>query len=182
MAKGDSHITALELAVEQYDLERGPDLPGDQLDLFANKPDASIKAAVETAPVPLVTGQQVERRAGRPPGARNKRTDELGRWYIQQNGGRDPLARCVYISGLPILAPGVLDALARTLGMDRADAARWWAGMVTATLPYLHQRLAQLTVLPVGAPGSNQPILWSIDGGEFVDTSVEPIDGDLIDR
>jgi hypothetical protein len=97
-------------------------------------------------------------RIGRPPGSRNKRTDELSRWYIAQCGRRDPLRRGIEIAGLPILAPGVLAGLARELEMSKADAARFWAGVLAAVLPYCHQKLSQLTVLPAGTPGFGQPI------------------------
>jgi hypothetical protein len=71
------------------------------------------------------------------------------------------LRRGIEIAGLPILAPGVLAGLARELEMSKADAARFWAGVLNSVLPYIHQRLSQLSVLPAGSPGSGQPIYWS---------------------
>ena len=111
-------------------------------------------------------------RRGRRPGARGRRTDELARWYIQRNDGRDPLERGIEISGLPILARGVLEGLAERLGCTRYEAAKFWAGILASTLPFVHQRQAALEVRPNGAPGSNQPILWEMtDDGQLIDIS-----------
>jgi hypothetical protein len=56
----------------------------------------------------------------------------------------------------------VLGKLAQVLGMTRPDAAKWWAGIYAATLPYIHQRLATLTVKPEGSPdGEPVALPWS---------------------
>jgi hypothetical protein len=109
---------------------------------------------------------------GRRPGVRNKRTDELARWFIAQNDGRHPLARTIEIAGLPILAKGVLEGLAERLQMSRADAAKFWAGMNLGSLPYVAQRQSAVEIRPSGAPGSGQPILWQVtEDGELLDAT-----------
>ena len=160
------HKTALELALDAYretEAERRAAAGREgQLGLFAGG-EAGANGdgrAVEPG----------ERRMGRPPGARNKRTDELARWYIGKNGGRDPLERGIEIAGLPILAPGILEGLAARLGCTRFEAAKFWAGVHSATLPFVHQRLAQLEVKPPGALGSGEAVLWTLsERGELID-------------
>jgi hypothetical protein len=168
--QGDSHKTALELALEAW-REVEQERRAVQGDLFAD--------AVENLPE-VVAGESGSepghRGPGRPLGARNRRTDELARFYIAQNDGRDPLQRGIEVAGLPILAKGILEGLAERLGMSRADAAKWWAGILSATLPYVAQRQAQLEIRNPGAPGSGQPILWTLtEEGELID---ETHDGD----
>jgi hypothetical protein len=105
---------------------------------------------------------------GRPPGARNKRTDEAARFYMARFG--DPLARAIEVAALPILAPGVLPELAKVLGCERFEAAKWWAGVLASSLPYSHQRLATLTVKPQGAPdGEPVTLPWSYGEDEVLD-------------
>lgn len=100
------------------------------------------------------------RQVGRPPGARNRRTDQAARIYMGEYG--DPLKRGIEIAAMPILAEGVLSGLARQLGMSRPDAAKWWAGILTATLPYIHSRQASLTIKPDGAPdGDPADLEWA---------------------
>jgi hypothetical protein len=154
------HKTALGLALAAFERDGG-DGP-EQLDLFG----APAPSPIEVQPV--VEGERQALR-GRPPGSRNKRTDELARHYIAQCGGRDPLRRGIEIAGLPILAPGVLAGLARELEMSKADAARFWAGVLNSVLPYIHQRLSQLSVLPAGTPGSGQPIYWGDLGSALIE-------------
>jgi hypothetical protein len=163
------HKTALELALDAYreaEAERRAAAGREgQLALFDDD-EAGEPAALGEGRA----AEPGERRMGRPPGARNKRTDELARWYIGKNGGRDPLERGIEISGLPILAPGILEGLAQRLGCSRFDAAKFWAGVLTATLPYTHQRLAQLEVKPAGALGSGEAVLWTLGArGELLD-------------
>ena len=125
-----------------------------QLDLFGPaEPAQGVQVAV-------ANGQNGQRSPGRPQDARNKRTDEAARFYMARFG--DPLSRGVEIAAIPILAPGVLPELAKVLGMERADAAKWWAGVYASTLPYIRQRLATLTVKPEGSPdGEPIPLPWS---------------------
>jgi hypothetical protein len=54
--------------------------------------------------------------------------------------------------------------------MSRSDAAKWWAGIYSATLPYIRQRLATLTVKPEGSPdGEPIPLPWSYAEDEALD-------------
>jgi hypothetical protein len=167
----DGHKTALELALEAW-REVQVERRGGQGDLFEFAADQS-EVVAEGGSEPGSEVVEVERRArGRPLGARNKRTDELSRWYISQNDGRDPLERGIEISGLPILAKGILEGLAERLGCTRHDAAKFWANILATTLPYTHQRQAAVEVRPPGAPGSGQPILWTLtEEGELIDAT-----------
>jgi hypothetical protein len=135
-----------------------------QLDLFEGS------EAVQSTHVTVVNGQNGQRRMGRPVGARNKRTDEAARFYMQRFG--DLLSRGVEIVAIPILAQNgqVLLELSKVLEMNRADAAKWWAGIYAATLPYIRQRLATLTVKPEGSPdGEPIPLPWSYAEDEILD-------------
>jgi hypothetical protein len=128
----------------------------DQLELFAAGP--------ANGHVTVVNGH---RGPGRPLGARNKRTDEAARFYMARHG--DPLARGVEISALPILANDckVLLELSKILGMTKPDAAKWWLGVYTATMPYTHQRLSTMTVRPEGAP-DGEPVSWTFSDDEII--------------
>ncbi len=160
------HRTALDEALEAFaevQAERAAER-GDQLDLFA-EPTANLPEVAERI---AADGT----RRGRPVGARGRRTDELARWYIQRNDGRDPLERGIEIAGLPILAKGVLEGLADRLGCTRHEAAKFWASILATTLPFTHQRQAALEVRPAGSPGSGQPVLWQVDDdGQLYDAT-----------
>jgi hypothetical protein len=141
----------VEARAEELKREQGENA---QFDLF------EAFGGVQSTQVAVVNGGS--RGPGRPVGARNKRTDEAARFYMSRFG--DPLARGVEIAAIPILAQGgrVLVELAKVLGMSRPDAAKWWASIYAATLPYTHQRLATLTVKPEGSPdGEPIPLPWS---------------------
>ena len=157
------HRTALELALEAF-AEVSAERDATQGELFADEPPNLPEVVAPTA----ADGSHRGRRAG----VRNRRTDELARWYIQRNDGRDPLERGIEIAGLPILAKGVLEGLAERLGCTRHDAAKFWASVLSTTLPYTHQRQAAIEVRPPGAPGSGLPILWEVtEGGELIDAT-----------
>ena len=162
---GDGHKTALEEAVAAARAEeaaRGPD----QSDLFLL--DENL-VPVLPAPPPVELGANGSKR-GRPPGARNLRTDQASRWYMARHG--DPLERGIAISALPVLAAGVLEGLAARLGCSRHDAAKFWVSVYTATLPFIHQRLASLEVKQQGSLGSGDPVMWTFsDDGELVDVT-----------
>ena len=81
------------------------------------------------------------------------------------------MERGIEIAGLPILAKGVLEGLAERLGCTRHDAAKFWASVLSTTLPYTHQRQAAIEVRPPGAPGSGLPILWEVSEGELYDAT-----------
>jgi hypothetical protein len=169
----DGHKTALELALEAW-REVEEERRGVQGDLF-DEIAAGQPQVVASGSEPSEAGSEVaevHRGRGRPLGARNRRTDELSRWYITKNDGRDPLERGIEIAGLPILAKGILEGLAERLGCTRHDAAKFWANILATTLPYTHQRQAAIEVRPPGAPGSGQPILWTLtEEGELIDAT-----------
>jgi hypothetical protein len=162
------HRTALEEALEAFaevQAERA-EKTGDQLDLFGEDPARLPKVAAPRSADGTYRGRR--------PGARGRRTDELARFYIAQNDGRDPLERGIEIAGLPILAKGVLEGLAERIGCTRHEAAKFWASILATTLPYTHQRQATLEVRPSGSPGSGQPVLWQItQSGELFDATHE---------
>jgi hypothetical protein len=140
-----------EVRAEELQRERNE---ARQFDLF------EAFGGVQSTQVAVVNGGS--RGPGRPLGAHNKRTDEASRFYKSRFG--DPLGRGVEIAAIPILARDgeVLGKLAQVLGMTRPDAAKWWAGIYAATLPYIHQRLATLTVKPEGSPdGEPVALPWS---------------------
>jgi hypothetical protein len=119
---------------------------------------------------------------GRPPGARNKRTDEAARLYMQRFG--DPLARAIEIAAIPILADGVLAAFAKQIGApSRFEAFKAWASINASAMPFSHQRLtghadfpasyralATLTVKPAGSPdGEPVELAWSYAEDEVLE-------------
>ncbi|MGA8758557.1 MAG: hypothetical protein WB611_19995 [Stellaceae bacterium] len=160
--------TALDLALEAWhELEAEREEPDEaQGDLFA-APSRSLPKVAER-----------NRGPGRPSGARNKRTDQLSRWFIAKHGGRDPLEFMISIGGLPVLSPGVLDGLAKLLGgVTKLDAMKIWISVNSTLLPFIHQRQASIEVRPPGAPGSGQPVFWSVtEDSEIVDITPPPAD------
>ena len=173
--------TALDLAVEEH-RQRELQAAEGQLDLFG------APAAADAAPPAAAPAEVAERPAkvlirpgrggGRPVGSRNRRTDEAARIYMAEFG--DPLRRGAHISALPILAAGVLEGLAQRLGCSRHDAAKWWAGIYAATMPYMHTRQATLTIRPEGAPdGDPAELDWALTTeGELIDVSPNPAAGE----
>ena len=99
--------------------------------------------------------------------------DEAARVYIARHG--DPLEIGVAISALPILAEGVLERLRKVLGFDtKAQAAKFWAEVYSATLPFIHQRLGRLIARSPSASGV-EPVGWTLsDDGDLVDVTPNP--------
>lgn len=148
---GNGHKTALELALEAHVQRENRRAP--QGDLFA-EPE-------ETATPP--GGQVAPRGPGRPPGARNRRTEHLVDFYVRAKyQGRHPLDMALAVATLPILSPGVLPALALDLGCTKFEAAKFWQHQVDAVLPYAAQRQSAIEIRPAGAPGSGNPITWEV--------------------
>jgi hypothetical protein len=188
----DGVKTALSQARQAHRDSPGP--PAPQGELFADlasrtELDAAIdqarsdEAIVEEAWRQAEAEHQVElgelnggdssRGPGRPKGARNLRTEEAARFYIRRHG--DPLEVAVRLGAIPILAAGVLEALARRLACTKLEAAKFWASNNQAVMPYLRPRLAAITVYPQGSPNSSEAVAWEpwdyIDG-ELVDPTV----------
>jgi hypothetical protein len=97
---------------------------GEQLDLL------EIEEAETPLPMPpakVATGK------GRPPGARNRRTEEWVRYLLSRY--RSPLV------GLLEIYSRSAQELAEQLHVERGEAARMQLQAMIAALPYLHQRL-----------------------------------------
>jgi class 3 adenylate cyclase len=126
---------------------------------------ASSQAAAQT-----VNGG---RGADHPLGTRSRKTDEAAQLYMARYG--DPLETGVAISALPILTDGVLEKLRKALGFDtKGEAAKFWLGVYSATLPFIHQRLVRLIAKPPGAPDVEY-VSWTVsDDGNSVDLTSNP--------
>lgn len=165
MSEPSGHKTALEIALAAWEEGRAENPQRDaQGDLFGEAIAAQHGAAPGTA--------VATRGPGRPPGARNRRTDTLVDFYISRHyAGRDPLDMTLSVATLPILAPGVLEALAHRLGVSRHDAAKFWLSSQSAVLPYVHQRQSAIEIRPPGAPGSGNPIEWGFSEAGLIDVT-----------
>ena len=91
----------------------------------------------------------------------------------------DPLEFMISIGGLPVLLPGVLGGLAKLLGgVSKLEAMKVWISVNSTLLPFIHQKQSAIEVRPAGAPGSGQPVFWSIteESGdiEMVDITPSP--------
>ena len=81
----------------------------------------------------------------------------------------------VAISALPILAEGVLEKLRKVLGFDtRGEAARFWLAVYSATLPFIHERLARLIGKSPGAPDVERVSRAFRDDRDLVDLTPDP--------
>jgi class 3 adenylate cyclase len=156
----DLPVPSLPLALpktHQLELPQLQDLDA-QLELL------HAQAAAQIGPVP-VDGSRGPTRSH---GVRKRRMEQAARFYVDQHG--DPLERGIMISALPILADGVLERLRRILGFDtNREAANFWLRVYSATLPFIHPRLATLTADPPGTP-HGEVFSWTVSN-----------DGDLVD-
>jgi class 3 adenylate cyclase len=107
------------------------------------------------------------------PLAARKRTDEPVEVYMARHG--DPLEMGVAISALPILAEGVLEKLRKVLGFDtRGEAAKFWLAVYSATLPFIHERLARLIGKSPVAPDVER-VSWVFrDDRDLLDLTPDP--------
>lgn len=84
-------------------------------------------------PLPETRRGEIERRrAGRPVGARNKRSEDAARVAVERFG--DPLLHQVAIATMPT------EELAARLGCDPLEAAELQQRAAATCLPYLHSR------------------------------------------
>jgi hypothetical protein len=136
----------------------------DQLDLFG-----ATGNAVQATHVPVVNGQNGHGRMGRPPGARNKRTDEAARLYMQHFG--DPLARAIEMAANTYPCRWCLSGICQAdRRASRFEAFKAWASINASAMPFSHQRLATLTVKPAGSPdGEPIELAWSYAEDEVLD-------------
>jgi hypothetical protein len=109
----------------------------EQLDLLGMPAYRDPKSGHEVIPRP---------QGGRPPGARNKRTDE----WIAHLLGRYPSP----LEGLLQMGNMRIDDIARSLECTRLDAAKLKAFALKEAVPYLHARLSSVEVKPAGDPAS----------------------------
>jgi hypothetical protein len=160
-------MDGIKAALELAGGAAGPPAPASQLDLLAAD-NAELDAKLPLGPPPAPRG------AGRPPGARNKRTQQLAAYYLGRYG--DPL------EGLLSLATGdlrhtvaQLRALSAETGLaihvEKVDGElvrceptllsllEFKRDALEAVLPYLHAKLAPTNdkgeaVVPILALGS----------------------------
>ena len=124
-------------------------------DAVAERGDVQLQPSLfGAAEAPTTETLPAERKAGRPPGARNRRTEEYANFLIAKHG--DPLDVATAIAARNIVAPGELAALAKELGMERGDAAEFWLRTLNAVLPFLHQKMPQAVWINPGAPGGER--------------------------
>lgn len=101
-------------------------MPARQLELVDHLAEIGV-----TAPASVVE----RRKAGRPPGSRNRRHEETAQALIERLG--DPLARQVAIATAP------LDELAAALGCSKLEAAIEARLAATVALPFLRRKMPQ---------------------------------------
>src|SRR5262245_53384965 len=102
------------------------------------------------------------RRAGRPPGSRNRATAELRAWLLSR--GVDPLQQ------LMSWALHTPTSLAAELSITRAEAFDRLVGLWEACAPYFHARLAPID----GATGAPVPAFNMIVGGQSAELAAMP--------
>lgn len=115
-------------------IEAGGDAPGSSLDAgpSAEQVDMFADAPVLGAELQLVNGGRAHaRRIGRPPGAKNRRTEDVARYILAH--GRDPLIGLAEIVATPI------HVLARNLGCKPLEAGEFWRRCSNDLLRYVHQ-------------------------------------------
>ena len=164
---GKAGPDGMQLALGQAVAEHGPVAlqPG----LFgAGEAPAPVAKRAESLPA--------EKKAGRPPGARNRRTEEYARFLIARHG--DPLDVATAIAARDIVAPGELARLADDLGMERKDAAEFWLRTLNAALPFLHQKMPQAVWINPGAPGGERAEIIDADDWARVPPGVSDVDAE----
>jgi hypothetical protein len=108
------------------------------------------------------------RRAGRPPGAKNRRAEDVARFIVDEIG--DPLLRLAMVAAMPT------EELAARLGCTAAEALVEQRLAAIAVLPYVHQRKAisvdvtnrQVVSLTIGDLGVTLAETRSLDAVEVV--------------
>ena len=99
--------------------------------------------------------------AGRPKGARNKRTGEMARFYLRrmhQNdaGFADPLLRGIALAGKDLTDEETIATLARLWACDRAKVVELCLANWRAVMPYIHQEQPRSLHLAPGVPDSGE--------------------------
>lgn len=107
---------------------------------------------------------------GRPPGARNKRTQEMVDYLLSRYA--HPLEGLLQIAGAPV------DALARELGADRMDALKLQVSAMSAALPYVAQKQPQAINLGANAGAKIGLVVLGSEADEVGDEAGLRIDWD----
>lgn len=83
-----------------------------------------------------------KRGPGKPPGARNRKTDEMVR-YLNTFGQGPLVGLAKIVNAIRFGEDGLPDflELARALGMERKEAANFWRACAGELAPYMHQKL-----------------------------------------
>lgn len=159
--------------------------PAEQLDMLGARAPAQPAAIAAPAADEGGIGK------GRPPGARNRRTDEMVR-YLNRFGQGPLVGLAKIVNAIRFDASGLPDftQLAAALGMKPGEAAMFWRGCAADLAPYMHQKLpiavdvtgesaGSLVVVNLGAvqgdPRTDVSGLLGGHVGEIIDA--DPADG-----
>jgi len=155
----------LAAAVEVLGPGEAPRGEGEQL-MLAGLPLGEVGRGEAAAPA-----IEAERKGGRPPGARNRRTME----WVEYMGGRyrSPLIVLAEIYSRPV------DALAMELGCTRYEAFQLQLRAAEQLAPYLHQKLPLAVEFEgkglVALTVQTLPELLRLTGGAEVEDGVERV-------
>jgi len=98
--------------------------------------------------------------AGRPKGAKNKRTAQMAAFYLRQlhrdETFADPLLRGLAIAGKDILDRETVQELAMIWGCDRAKAVELYLANWRAVMPFIHQEQPRSLHVAPGTPDSGE--------------------------
>lgn len=138
-----------------------PALPG----LLETPPSEASRADGDDGNLPAAA------RRGRPPGARNLRSERYAAMLRSELAadpryaatGGDPLRAATRLAALDVLDEATIAGLAERWGCSRYEAAKLWATVNGEALKYHHQQLPRAVILPLGAPGGER-VLMEIDG------------------
>lgn len=113
----------LVTAVATVGAGEAPTVAAEQLALLPARPS-------ETAAEAVASG---ERRIGRPPGARNRRTQDMVRWLLDVRGLKPPLEFLLEVTGKTT-------AELVGMGVKAEEALKLKVHAAVAALPYVHQK------------------------------------------
>jgi hypothetical protein len=154
-----------KIVLNQGDMRTGRD--ASLLDGVVSQAEAAAPTQLALLPDDDAEGREVERRGGgRPPGSRNRRSEEYAALLRARYGC--PLAVASEIAALNILDESVMQKITRLWGCGRFQAAQLWARINADVQPYHHQKMPTAIILNPGAPGSDAVV---IEGRLDADTS-----------
>lgn len=151
--------------------------------LLEARPDVAARQAEQLALLPTpaaladrAADDEAARRSGpgRPPGSRNKRTEE---WveFIQARY-RDPLIFLAETWSRPV------DVLAAELGCPKDEAFKIQRAAAEAALPYLHQKLPQAVSIDAKSDLTLQLVMPSADGYVARQAGVQIIEATIVEN